>query len=86
MSLLVTDGRARLPLEMQAYYVWCGASSGRQFARSNDSNTRLRAYVRLDSLARVNNDKFPALTRIAQDAARDIRLQLVAWEALENLR
>ncbi|MGV1944865.1 MULTISPECIES: hypothetical protein [unclassified Agrobacterium] len=86
MSLLITDGRARLPLEMQAYYVWCGASSGRQFARSDDPDTRLRAYVRLDPLSRVNNEKFPALTRIAQDAARDIRLQLAAWEALENLR
>jgi hypothetical protein len=78
MNLPINDGRARLPLEMQAYYVWCGASSGRQYARSDDADTRLRAYARLEHLARVTNEKFPSLTRVAQDAARDIH-NLLSW-------
>lgn len=85
MNLPITS-KSKHALELQAYYAWCGASSGRQFARSEDPDTRLRAWVRLDPLSRVNNERFPSLTRIAQDAARDIRLQLAAWEAMENLR
>lgn len=61
-----------LSLELQAYYVWCGAHSGRLYARHDDPDQRLRAYARLEHLARVESDKFPSLTRIAQDAARDI--------------
>jgi len=80
MNLPITSGRERLPLEMQAYYVWCGASSGRNYARSDDPDTRLRAYARLEHLARVESEKFPSLTRVAQDAARDINRLLSMHE------
>lgn len=60
------------PLEVQAFHVWCGASSGRRYARSDDPDTRLRAYTRLHNLKQIHSDKFPTLTRVAQGAARDI--------------
>lgn len=70
MNLLAITSQS--PLAMQAYVVWCGAHSGRFYARSDNPDTRLRAYTRLHNLKQVNDEKFPSLTRIAQDAARDI--------------
>ncbi len=64
------------PLEVQAYIVWCGALTGRQFARSDDPDTRLRAYERMRHLERIENERFPSLTRIAASAARDINQML----------
>lgn len=72
-------------LEVQAYVVWCGAYSGRQYARSADPDTRLRAYERMRHLARIENERFPNLTRIARDAARDINRLLKIWEISEEV-
>lgn len=70
MNLLAATSNS--PLEVQAYVVWCGAHSGRFYARSDDPDTRLRAYARMARLKMIDSEKFPSLTRIAQDAARDI--------------
>lgn len=74
---------SKQPLEVQAYVVWCGALTGRQYARSDDPDTRLRAYERMRHLGRIETERFPSLTRIATSAARDINLLLIAWEAME---
>lgn len=72
-------------IDHAAYIVWCGASSGRQYARSADPDTRLRAYERMRHLAQIENERFPSLTHIARDAARDINCLLKIWEISEEV-
>ncbi|WP_425962651.1 hypothetical protein [Rhizobium nepotum] len=68
--------KAKVPLESQAYYVWCGAKSGREFARCEDPHAHHLAVRRMVALSGVVNEKFPSLTRVAQDAATDISFLL----------
>jgi hypothetical protein len=70
-------------IDHAAHIVWCGALTGRKFARSDDPDTRLRAYERMRHLERIENERFPSLTRIAQSAARDINSLLAIHEKKE---
>jgi hypothetical protein len=63
-------------LEAQAYYVWCGAKQGREFARCDDPFSWNFAIRRMELLAKFTNPKFPSVNRIAGDAARDINRML----------